>query len=86
MKFPSIRLLYYFLIIFKQYAISHVSLIPNFIPVPGYLYDLIVVPLEIVFALKMIPKEILVECREKVKNGTLNTKIKWIGAIIIISI
>ncbi|MCX6087596.1 MAG: YkvA family protein [Caldiserica bacterium] len=68
------------------YALSPIDLIPDFIPVLGYLDDLIIVPLGIALALKMIPKEILVECREKVKNGTLNTKIKWIGAIIVISI
>jgi len=68
------------------YALSPVDLIPDFVPVLGYLDDLIIVPLGIALALKMIPKEILVECREKVKNGTLNTKIKWIGAIIVISI
>ncbi|MEG4865632.1 MULTISPECIES: YkvA family protein [unclassified Microcoleus] len=47
------------------YAFSPIDLIPDFIPVFGYFDDLIIVPLGIWLALKMIPPQVLAECREK---------------------
>jgi uncharacterized membrane protein YkvA (DUF1232 family) len=47
------------------YAFSPIDLIPDFIPVLGYLDDLVLVPLGIVLALKMIPAEVMAECRDK---------------------
>ncbi len=49
------------------YAFSPIDLIPDFIPVLGYLDDLILVPLGIYFVLKMIPDEVMSECREKAR-------------------
>lgn len=50
------------------YAFSPIDLIPDFIPVLGYLDDLILIPLGISLALKMIPTEVLIECRERAWN------------------
>jgi uncharacterized membrane protein YkvA (DUF1232 family) len=47
------------------YAFSPIDLIPDFIPIIGYLDDLIIVPLGIWLVIKMIPPAVLVECREK---------------------
>lgn len=47
------------------YALSPIDLIPDFIPLLGYLDDLIIVPLGIAVAVKLIPAEVLSECREK---------------------
>jgi uncharacterized membrane protein YkvA (DUF1232 family) len=47
------------------YAFSPIDLIPDFIPVLGYLDDLVLVPVGIVLALKMIPPTVMAECREK---------------------
>lgn len=47
------------------YAFSPIDLIPDFIPILGYLDDLIIVPLGIWLVLKMIPPAVLAECREK---------------------
>jgi uncharacterized membrane protein YkvA (DUF1232 family) len=49
------------------YALSPVDLIPDFIPVLGYLDDLILIPLGIIIAVKMIPAPIMAECREKAR-------------------
>ena len=51
------------------YALSPIDLIPDFIPVLGYLDDLIIVPAGIVLLLKMIPKEVMEECREKARSA-----------------
>jgi uncharacterized membrane protein YkvA (DUF1232 family) len=47
------------------YAFSPIDLIPDFIPVLGYLDDLLIVPLGIWLALKMIPPTIMAECRTR---------------------
>ncbi len=54
-----------FVAITVAYALSPIDLIPDFIPVLGYLDDLIIIPVAIYLSLKMIPKEILEECRKK---------------------
>jgi uncharacterized membrane protein YkvA (DUF1232 family) len=50
------------------YAFSPIDLIPDFIPVLGYLDDLLIVPLGIWLALKMIPPAVMAECRAKSKE------------------
>ena len=47
------------------YALSPIDLIPDFIPVLGYVDDLILLPLGIALAVKMIPASVLVDCRTK---------------------
>jgi uncharacterized membrane protein YkvA (DUF1232 family) len=69
------------------YAFSPIDLIPDFIPILGYLDDLILVPIGITIALKMIPDEIMEECRvnarEALKDGRPTN---WAAAIVIIGI
>lgn len=68
-----------------SYAFSPIDLIPDFIPVLGYLDDLIILPLMITASIKLIPKEVLVECRIKAKeNIQVNKKLGIYSAIIII--
>jgi len=45
------------------YALSPIDLIPDFVPVLGYLDDLVIVPLGIVIAVRLIPAEVLTEHR-----------------------
>ena len=47
------------------YAFSPIDLIPDFIPVLGYLDDLILVPLGIVIALKLVPREVMKDCQKR---------------------
>lgn len=68
------------------YAISPIDLIPDFIPVLGQIDDLIIVPAGISIAIKMIPKDVMEECRQKAKVEPINTKTKWIVAFTIILI
>src|SRR5215468_11682726 len=68
------------------YACSPIDLIPDFIPVLGYLDDLILLPLGITWALHVIPPAVLVECRARVQETLLDGKpVSWVaGAVIVI--
>ncbi len=68
------------------YAISPVDLIPEFIPVLGYLDDLLIVSAGVYLTLKLVPQPVMDECREKAKGAQFTGKEKWIGAGIIIAI
>ena len=69
------------------YAFSPIDIIPDPIPILGYLDDLILVPLGIAFVLKMIPKEVMAECREQAKAVMLKGKpVNWVAAVVIIGI
>ncbi len=51
------------------YAFSPIDLIPDFIPVLGYLDDLVLVPLGVWVAMKMIPRQVMAESRAKAKEA-----------------
>ena len=69
------------------YAFSPIDLVPDFIPVLGYLDDLILVPLGIALALKMIPAEVIAEARDEVDTAFPDGKPKnWVAGAIIIAI
>lgn len=50
-------------VIVAGYALSPIDLVPDFIPILGYLDDIILVPLGIVLVLKLIPPQIMAEHR-----------------------
>jgi uncharacterized membrane protein YkvA (DUF1232 family) len=50
------------------FAISPIDLIPDFIPVIGYLDDLVLIPLGIALAMRLVPPEVLAECREEARR------------------
>ena len=69
------------------HTFSPIDLIPDFIPVLGYLDDLIITPLGLVLAVKLIPKEILVEARQKAETQGIDGKsLGKIGLLIVIGI
>jgi uncharacterized membrane protein YkvA (DUF1232 family) len=70
-----------------SYAFSPIDLIPDFIPVLGYLDDLILVPLGISLALKLIPPHVIEENREMAEVMKKNGKPKnWLVGILFILI
>ena len=74
-------------IIVVGYAFSPIDLIPDPIPVLGYLDDLILIPLGIALVIKLVPQEVLIECREKAGNRLNGKKPKnWVAASIVILI
>ncbi len=76
-----------FAVLIIGYALSPIDLIPDFIPVLGYVDDLIIVPAGIALLIKMIPREILEEYRAKVDSTPSTRKPRnWVAAIIIVFI
>lgn len=65
------------------YALSPIDLIPDFIPVIGYLDDLILLPLGIWLAISLVPDEVMAECRAKA-GAVLQRPISRAGMIAII--
>lgn len=64
------------------YALSPVDLVPDFVPVLGYLDDLVILPLLITLTLKLIPEEVFSQCRKDSENMWQNGKPqKWYWAI-----
>ena len=69
------------------YAFSPIDFIPDFIPILGYLDDLVLVPLGIILVLKMIPPAVLAECRQKAEAAMGEGKpTNWIAAGVIVAI
>jgi uncharacterized membrane protein YkvA (DUF1232 family) len=48
------------------YALSPIDIIPDFVPVIGYLDDIVIVPGLVYLALRLAPSEVVAECRAKV--------------------
>lgn len=66
------------------YALSPIDLIPDFIPIIGYLDDLLILPILIILTLKLIPKDIFLENKKKAYNLKLENK--WYYSLPIILI
>jgi uncharacterized membrane protein YkvA (DUF1232 family) len=76
-----------FIIMAIGYALSPIDLIPGFIPVIGFLDDLLIVPLLVIVSVKFIPKHIMDECREQSRDMWKNGKPKkWFYALPVILI
>jgi uncharacterized membrane protein YkvA (DUF1232 family) len=68
-----------FLLAIVAYALSPIDLIPDFIPVLGLLDELILLPLAIAFAVKLIPEKVLAECRAEAARG--RPQGSWLGRL-----
>lgn len=74
------------------YALSPIDLIPDFIPVLGYLDDLIILPVLIVLTVKRIPTPVWEKCRAQAKGATMQGRwyyslpivVIWIGIIVLL--
>jgi len=68
------------------YAFSPIDLIPDVVPVLGYLDDLILVPLGVALALRLIPPPVLADCRARAAMLAEQRKPKsWLGLSMIVT-
>ena len=69
------------------YAFSPIDLIPDFVPVLGYLDDLVLVPLGILLALKLIPREVWIDCQQQAESALNEDRpTNWLAAGVIVAI
>lgn len=68
------------------YALSPIDLIPDFVPVLGYLDDLILLPLGIAWAIRMIPPAVMAECRARVQSESEEKPVGRLAAAVIVLI
>lgn len=69
------------------YAFSPIDLIPDPIPVLGYLDDLVLIPLGVALVLRMMPPGVLAEARAKAQASvTAGKPTNWVAATIIVAI
>ncbi|TXF12189.1 YkvA family protein [Pelomicrobium methylotrophicum] len=69
------------------YALSPIDLIPDFVPVLGYLDEAILLPLAILLALQMIPADVLEECRARAATAFAGSKpVSRAAAVVIVAL
>jgi uncharacterized membrane protein YkvA (DUF1232 family) len=68
------------------YAFSPIDLIPDFIPVLGYLDDLVVLPLGVLLVSRMIPATVMADCRARAERSLATGRpVSWLGAAIVLA-
>ena len=77
------KALIYFVV---AHTFSPIDLIPDFIPILGLLDDIIITPLGIALAIRLIPAEVLADARLKVATHGVERRVGYVGARIIIII
>jgi uncharacterized membrane protein YkvA (DUF1232 family) len=70
------------------YAFSPIDLIPDFIPLVGYLDDLVLIPLGIKWAVGLIPAEVFAECRERARRALADGRktVSWLAGALILAV
>ncbi len=69
------------------YAFSPIDLIPDPIPILGYLDDLVLLPLGVVVALKLIPAPVMAECRQRARDAAREGRpTNWLVAGLIVAV
>ncbi len=68
------------------YGFSPIDVIPDFIPIVGYLDDLVLIPIGIALAIKLVPPHVLAECRARAQEAMVNGKpvSRVAGAVVVI--
>jgi uncharacterized membrane protein YkvA (DUF1232 family) len=66
------------------HTFSPIDLIPDFIPVLGYLDDLIITPLGLALAIRLIPPEVLAEARVRAADPGVGRSVGRVGAVLVV--
>ena len=76
-----VRALIFFVV---AHTFSPIDLIPDFIPVLGYLDDLIITPGGLWLAVRLIPEEVMADARAKAALQGVDRRVGMIGAVIVL--
>lgn len=84
---PRLSILPRLVILFTLgYGLSPIDLIPDFIPILGYLDDLIILPLLIILSLKLIPKNLMADARLRAETEPVRLKDNWFFGLVFVMI
>ena len=72
-----------FAVVVVGYAFSPIDLIPDVVPVLGHLDDLILIPLGVALAIKMIPPHVLAECRQEARDAK-DRPVNRVAAVVVV--
>jgi uncharacterized membrane protein YkvA (DUF1232 family) len=76
-----------FAVLIVGYVFSPIDPIPDFIPGVGLLDEMVVVPIGILIAAKMIPKQVMDECREKTREVAEGEKpVSRVAAVVVVAV
>ena len=73
-------------VLVAAYALSPIDLIPDFVPVLGYLDDLLIVPLGILLVIRLIPADVLAEHRAAAEKRQAARPVSYVAASFMIGI
>jgi uncharacterized membrane protein YkvA (DUF1232 family) len=66
------------------YAFSPIDLLPDFVPILGYLDELVLIALGIALAITLVPHQVLAECRARAQETIQQGKpVSWVAAAVI---
>jgi uncharacterized membrane protein YkvA (DUF1232 family) len=90
LAFRDRRTLWYskaFAALVVAYAFSPIDLIPDFVPVLSYVDDLVLLPLGVIIALRMIPPEVMADsCAQSEAVLRAGKPVSWAGAVLIAAV
>ncbi len=68
------------------YALSPIDLIPDFIPVLGYLDDLLIVPAGVLLVIKLVPPQVMDECKRRAAEMQAEgaPQFRWMGLVVVL--
>jgi uncharacterized membrane protein YkvA (DUF1232 family) len=68
------------------YALSPIDLIPDFIPVLGYLDDLLILPVGVLLVIKAVPPDIMRDCQNRAAElkAAGAPQFRWVGPVIVL--
>ena len=71
-------------LVVAAYALSPIDLIPDFIPVLGYLDDLLLIPLGLALVVRLTPPEVLITAREQARTASEKPVSRGMAAVIVV--
>lgn len=72
-------------LVVAAYALSPIDLIPDFIPVLGYLDDLVLLPLGILLVIRLVPADVITESRALASTATERPTSRIAAALIVVT-
>jgi uncharacterized membrane protein YkvA (DUF1232 family) len=72
------------LLLVLAYAFSPIDMIPDFIPVLGYLDDLLLLPLGVLLAVRLLPAEVLADARLRAAENADAPRPVWMAVVVIL--